>query len=87
MPEPLSLCDLDILAWLLHEGFEPTDRTEEHEKSGKVRFYLIFDNTVEIQEVMSTYHGEVTVRLTEYNRHRSRAKAMLFRPSGDLGGI
>ncbi|GAF78909.1 unnamed protein product [marine sediment metagenome] len=81
MSETLSLCDLDILAWLLHEGFEPTDRTEE-----RGRFYLLFEKTSEIQEAMSLYHGEVTLRLTEYARHRSRAKAMLFRPSGDLGG-
>jgi len=81
MPEPLSLCDLDILAWLLHEGFEPTDRTEE-----RGRFYLLFEKTGAIQDAMSQYHGEITIRLTEYNRHRSRAKAMLFRPSGDLGG-
>lgn len=83
MTETLSLCDLDILAWLLHEDFEPTNRTEEK----KGRFFLVFEKTPEIQEAMSMYHGEVTIRLTEYNRQRSRAKAMLFRPSGDLGGI
>lgn len=82
MNDTLSFCDLDILAWLLHEELEPIDRIEE-----KTRFYLRFEQTQKLQEAMAQYHGEVNIRLTEYNRHRSRAKIMLFRSDGDLSGI
>lgn len=79
MTDTLSFCDLDIIAWLLHEQFEPIERIEERN-----RFYLLFDKTSELQEAMSLYHGEVTIRLTEYSRQRSRAKSLLFR-GGELG--